>query len=208
MVPLKGKVTTGDALYCEREYCRKVIKAGGAYLVIVKANQPTLYEDIGLAFDRRVVGEEYRFTKDVGHHGDRREVRRLWSTSALTEYLDWPGAQQVMKIEREVEQKGKKTRDVRYAITSLGAHVGPEALLQYVRGHWRIENRLHWVRDVTMGEDASQVRKGSAPQVMAVLRNVVLGILRLMGVPNIAAAIREISWTSGQALRVLGLLLS
>lgn len=208
MVPLGGKVTTGDALYCQRDYCRKVMEAGGAYLVIVKANQPTLYEDIGLAFDTPVFGEEYRFTEDVGHHGDRQEVRRLWSTGALRGYLDWPGAQQVMKIEREVEQKGKMTCDVRYAITSLGDHVGPEALLGYVRGHWRIENRLHWVRDVTMGEDASQVRKGSAPQVMAVLRNVVLGILRLMGVPNIAAAIREISWTSGQALRGLGLVLS
>ena len=206
MVPVEGNITTGDALYCQREYCKKVIEAGGDYLVIVKGNQPTLYEDIELAFARPVVGEEYKFTEDVGRHGDRREVRRLWATDALNEYLDWPGVRQVCKIEREVARKGKITRDLRYAITSLRDQVGAEALLKYVRGHWRIENRLHYVRDVTMGEDNSQVRKGSAPQVMAVLRNVVLGILRLMGVPNIAAAIRQISWTSGQALKVLGIL--
>ncbi len=205
MVPLKGKVTTGDALYCQREYCRKVMEAEGDYLIIVKANQPALYEDIELVFALPVLGEEYKFTETWGCHGDRKEVRRLWATNALNEYLDWPGVQQVCKIEREVEQKGKVSRDLRYAITSLGEHVGPEALLEFVRGHWRIENRLHYVRDVTMGEDASQVRKGSAPQVMAILRNVVLGILRLMGTTNIAETMREIGWKPGEALRIVGL---
>lgn len=203
--PVAGNITTGDALYCEREYCKKVIKARGDYLVIVKHNQPDLREDIELAFTSPEVGEEYRSAEKVVRHGDRTEVRRLSATSALNEYLDWPGVRQVCRIERKVEQKGKSTRDLRYAITSLGEQVGPAALLQYVRGHWRIENRLHYVRDVTMGEDASQVRTGSAPEVMAALRNVVLGILRLMGVTNIAAAIRQISWTPGQALTILGL---
>lgn len=205
MVPLRGKVTTGDALYCQREYCREVIEAEGDYLLIVKANQRTLYEDIEFVFAEPVMGEEYRFAEERGRHGDRDEVRRLWSTNALSEYLDWPGVQQVCKIEREVEQKGKATRDLRYAITSLREQVGPEALLEYVRGHWRIENRLHYVRDVTMGEDASQVRKGSAPQVMAALRNVALGILRLMGATNIAETLRQIGWKPGEALRILGL---
>ena len=205
MVPLKGKVITGDALYCQREYSRKVMEAEGDYLVIVKGNQPTLYEDIELAFAEPVLGEEYRFTEERGRHGDRQEVRRLWSTTALSEYLDWPGARQVCKIEREVERKGKVSHDLRYAITSLGEHVGPDRLLKHVRGHWGIENKLHYVRDVTLGEDASQVRRGSAPQVMAVFRNILLGILRLMGATNIAGTVREIGWKPGEALRILRL---
>ena len=74
-----------------------------------------------------------------------------------------------------------------------------------MRGHWEIENRLHYVRDVTLGEDASQVRKGAAPEVIAVLRNATLCLLRLNGVQNVAAALRQTGWLPGQALRLLGL---
>ena len=204
MVELEGKVFTGDALYCHREFCQEVIDAGGDYLVIVKANQRSLYEEIETAFDYPVLGEQYQYAESEGRHGDRQELRRLWSTDALRDYLDWPGTEQVCKIERDVERKGKHTTDVRYAITSVQA--GPDRLMDYVRGHWKIENRLHYVRDVTLGEDGSQVRKGSGPEVMAVLRNIVLGLLRRRGVNNIAASIREIGWKPQEALRLLGLI--
>ena len=98
------------------------------------------------------------------------------------------------KVERQVEHKGRTLVDVRYAVTSLGAKADAGRLLGLVRGHWAIENQLHWVRDVTLGEDASQVRKQSAPEVMAGLRNVVLGLLRRAGVKNIAAALRHNGW--------------
>ena len=127
------------------------------------------------------------------------------ATEALNEYLDWPGVRQVCQVRRRVEQKGSVSMETRYAITSLGRETGPGKLLEYVRGHWGIENRLHYVRDVTLGEDASQVRTGAAPQVMAALRNVVLGLLRSGGETNIAAAIRRIGWAPGQALAILGL---
>jgi len=81
--------------------------------------------------------------------------------------------------------------------------VGAVRLLRVVRGHWGIEKRLHWVRDVTLGEDASQVRTGAAPQVLAALRNVVLGLLRRAGVTNIAAALRQNGWQPGAALKLL-----
>lgn len=97
-------------------------------------------------------------------------------------------------MERVAERKGKTGGEVRYAITSLGEKVGPGQLLRHVRGHWGIENRLHYVRDVTLGEDASQVRKGSVPEVMAALRNVVIGILREAGWQNIAAGLRDTGW--------------
>ena len=205
-LPLNGRLVTGDALYCQRKFCREVCGAEGDYLVIVKGNQPGLFSDIELLFEEPPEGDVFTFAEQRDRHGGRLDVRRLWGSVALRSHLDWPGAQQVCKIERVSERKGKLTRDVRYAITSLGEEVGAWQLLRHVRGHWGIENRLHYVRDVTFGEDASQVRTGSAPEVMAALRNVVIGVLRQAGATNIAAALREIAWQRGTtALRLLGL---
>ncbi len=206
LVPLEGKVLTGDALYCQRWICEQVVAQGGDYLVIVKGNQPDLYEDIQMCFERPVAGETYSSSEQVHRHGDRVEVRRLWSTGALGGYLSWPGHRQVCKVERIAERKGKLTRQVRYAITSLGPQTGADDLLGFVRGHWAIENQLHYVKDVTLREDGSQVRCGAAPQVMAALRNATLNILRLNGETNIAAAIRKIAWQHHGALTFLGLL--
>ena len=202
---MASNLITGDALYCQRDYCQQVLEAGGDYLVIVKKNQRELYDAIALAFAEPVWGAKYRQTRRRSRHGDRWERRRLRATDALNEYLDWPGVQQVCEVRRRVEQKGERVTETRYVITSLGTGVGAGRLLKYVRGHWGIENRLHYVRDVTLGEDASRVRRGSAPQVMAILRNVVLGLLRSGGESNIAAAIRRIGWAPGQALAILGL---
>jgi predicted transposase YbfD/YdcC len=103
------------------------------------------------------------------------------------------GLQQVCKVEREIDKKGRKESQVRYAITSLGSETRANQLLTLVREHWAIENKLFRVRDVTLGEDASQIRKGAAPQVMAVLKWVI-GLFRRSGAINIAAAIRENGW--------------
>src|SRR6516165_9530811 len=128
-------------------------------------------------------------TLDKGH--GRRERRTLKATTALNEYLDWPGVAQVGQVESEVTRDGKTTREVRTFITSAPR---PEAdaatLLKWARGHWSIENRSHYVRDVTMDEDASRIRKGSGPQVMAAVRNAAIAVLRLTGATNIAAALR------------------
>jgi predicted transposase YbfD/YdcC len=160
----------------------------------VKGNQERLYFDITLLFARPAKEFHFEKAEQWSRHGDRLEVRRLWSSSALNAYLDWPGVKQVLKVEREIKQKRNKELQVRYAITSLGPPYGAKRLLSLVRGHWAIENRLFWVRDVTLGEDASQIRKGSAPQVMAALRNTVIALLRQSGAINIAAAIRENGW--------------
>jgi predicted transposase YbfD/YdcC len=137
---------------------------------------------------------KFDYTEQWSRHGNRLEVRRLWASPALNDYLKWPGLKQVLKIEREVEQKGQKESQVRYAITSLGPTTGVRKLLSLVRGHWAIENQLFRVRYVTFGEDASQIRKGSAPQVMAALRNTVIALFRQSGAVNIAAAIRQNGW--------------
>lgn len=202
---LEGKLVTADALHCQRAFCQQIRAAGGHYLIIVKENQPTLYRDIGLLFNEPPEDEVFATAEVRDRHGDRREVRRIWTSTALRGYLDWPGVEQVCKIERLSVRKDKETRQVRYAITDLGSDVGPEYLQRHVRGHWGIENRLHYVRDVTFGEDASQVRKDSAPEVMAALRNVVLAILRRAGWANVAAALRHNGWKQHTALQLLGI---
>jgi predicted transposase YbfD/YdcC len=196
-------VVTADALHCQRETCRQIVDAGGDYFVLVDANQPTLLGDITTLFDDPPPGEPFASAEQRGRHGDRREVRRLWASTALTGYLDWPGAAQVGKLERIVEQQGTVTRQIRYFITSLSAAVGAPRLLALKRGHWQIENRLHHVRDVSLGEDASRVRTGAAPHVLAALRNVVLNLLRHANVTAIKATIREFGWQRA-GLRFLG----
>ena len=141
-----------------------------------------------------------------GRRGDRWERRQLWASAALNEYLDWPGLGQVCSVERTRRRRGRETVERAYAITSLTPERADAArLLEIRRGHWGIENRLHWVRDVVFGEDQSQVRTGSAPQLLAALRKLVIGMLRLGGVRNIAAALRHYSWKPWETLSLLGL---
>jgi predicted transposase YbfD/YdcC len=202
-LPLAGRVVTADALHCQRDTCRQILDAGGDYLVAVEANQPTLLADIVTLFDDPPPGERFAVAEQRGRHGDRREVRRLWASSALSGYLDWPGAQQVGKVERRVRQQREVTNQTRYFITSLTPAAGAARLLDLKRGHWQIENCLHYVRDVSFGEDASHVRTGAAPQVLAALRNVVLNLLRSAKVTAIKATIRQFGWQRS-ALTFLG----
>ena len=193
-IPLERKVITGDALFTQRKLCQKIVKGKGNYLFIAKGNQAQLHWAIQYLFDKPDKAFHFDQAEQWSRHGDRLEVRRLWASTALNEYLKWPGLKQVLKIERETDKRGQKEKQVRYAITSLGPEAGSRKLLGLVRGHWAIENQLFRVRDVTLGEDASQIRKGSAPQVMASLRNTVIALFRHSGTVNIAAAIRQNGW--------------
>lgn len=110
----------------------------------------------------------------------------------LQGYLDWPHATQVGRLERTVTTGGKTTVEVQCIVTSVPrSRADAATLLAWTRGHWAIEDRLHYVRDVTMGEDANRTRTGSGPQALAVLRNLAVSWLRLQGVTNIAAALRR-----------------
>ena len=129
-------------------------------------------------------------TLDKGH--GRRERRTLRTTTALNEFLDWPGVAQVGEVTCQVDENGKRTEATRYFITSVSRTVaGASELLPWTRGHWSIENKSHYVRDVTLGEDASRIRKHSGPGVMAAIRNAAIGFLRSTGVTNIAEALRR-----------------
>ncbi len=136
------------------------------------------------------------------------ELRQLWASADLTTYLDFPYSQQVFRIERTTTKlDGTPMRhEVVFGITSLSATKAPPSrLLTLNRGHWGIENRLHWVRDVTFDEDRSQVRKGAGAQAMAALRNLAIGLLRRAGATNIAAALRHCVHHAETALRLIGL---
>ena len=135
---------------------------------------------------------QVRVAESLDKHGNRVEFRRIETLNQLPPYVDWPGVQQICRLERQRTLKGIPTREVVCAITSLGRREAPaERLLRVARQHWHIENKLHYVRDVTMGEDACRVRSGHAPQVLAGLRNQALGLLRRAGITNIAAALRR-----------------
>ena len=143
-------------------------------------------------------------TVDKGH--GRLEKRTLRTTTILTKHQDWAGLKQGFKIVRERTVKGKKTVEVVHGITSLSPErADARRLLELIRGHWAIENELHYRRDVTLGEDASQIKKGVAPQVMAALRNSVLHILADVVAPNAAAAMRTMGNCLSQACKLLGL---
>jgi hypothetical protein len=143
-------------------------------------------------------------TVEKGH--GRRERRRLKATTALNDYLDWPGVAQVGQIDSEVVRDGKTSQEVRYFVTSVSRpRAGAAQLLDWSRGHWSIENRSHYVRDVSLGEDASRIRKGSGPQVMAALRNAAIGFLRTTGATNIAESLRRNAARVGELFTKLGI---
>jgi predicted transposase YbfD/YdcC len=133
-------------------------------------------------------------------------VRSIRTTTVLTKAQDWAGLKQGFEITRERTEKGKTTVEVVYGITSLAPEqADARRLLGLVRGHWGIENGLHYRRDVTLGEDASRIRKGAAPQVMAALRNALIHLLQPLKAPSLAAAIRKCSNCFSQALGLLGI---
>ena len=130
----------------------------------------------------------------------------MWASTALNEYLDWPGLAQICCVERVRRHKGKEPVERAYAITSLSPERADAArLLELWRGHWGIENQVHWVRDEVFGEDRSRVRTGSAPQLLAAMRNLVMGMLRLTGARNLSAALRRYGWKTWETLTLIGL---
>lgn len=138
-------------------------------------------------------------------HGDRLEFRKIETLAKVPPYIHWPGIQQICRIERHRTLKGQPSVEIVCAITSLSRRQASAArLLHLSRQHWQIENKLHYVRDVTMGEDACRVRSGTAPQLLASVRNLAIGLLARAGVRNKAAALRH---HAAKPLRALALLL-
>jgi predicted transposase YbfD/YdcC len=212
MVDLRGIVVTGDAMQAQKGLSVQIVSDGGDYLWLVKANQAGLLGEIeqlfepiewGPGFSEPILEIQSHTTYDHAHA--RTEKRTIWVSSELANYTYWPHLSQVFKLEREWldwgDGEARIKREVRYGITSLPQDVaGPARLMQIAREEWGIENSLHWVRDVTFNEDHSQVRRGGAPEILAILNNIVISILHLRGKPNVAKARREWGFAFSRAL--------
>jgi predicted transposase YbfD/YdcC len=179
--------------------------------MFVKENQGGLLALLELHLASPLAQRVKRQTAEVREVGHGRIERRcLTSSEVLAGHGLWPGLFQIFRLERERRGKksGQRQVEVVYGITSLSAkQAGPRVLLALARGHWGIENRSHYVRDVTFAEDGCQGRCGSVPQVLAALRNTAIGLLRQAGWNNIAAATRYYAAQPWEALALLGLTL-
>jgi predicted transposase YbfD/YdcC len=173
-------VLTADALWCQRTICEQVVAAGGDYLLTVKANQGHLFDTLQRWFapqpPRRYgyapVRGDRRETATVDQRCGRLEVRYLVASADLAAVLDWPHVAQVFMVIRSWRWQGQVGQEIHWGVTSLPAAVADAArLLELRRGHWRIENSLHYIKDVTLGEDASLIHRGQGPANMSLLRD-------------------------------------
>lgn len=183
VLELQGCIVTIDAMGTQRAIAREIIDRGADYVLALKSNQPTLYEDVRTFFEeasaRSWQGIEHDYYEHTdGGHG-RIEVRRLWCTGDVAwvaEQTKWASLRTIAMVERRRIVGETETLERHYYITSLAPEARP--LAGAVRGHWGIENRLHWVLDVSFGEDSSRVRKAYAPENLGLLRRIALNLLR------------------------------
>jgi predicted transposase YbfD/YdcC len=181
---LAGAVITIDALHTQSDTAPVITGRGADYVMTVKGNMPTLCKRLKKLPWAAVAA----FSAVSTDHG--RRARRTIKVALVPAWIEFDGAAQVAQLRRTVTRNGKKTVEVVYLITS-DRNADPATLAAWVRGHWEIENRLHWVRDMTYQEDKSLVRTGNAPRVMASLRSLAISLLRIDGHANIAAANRH-----------------
>jgi predicted transposase YbfD/YdcC len=208
---IAGHVFTMDALLTQREIATTILAGKGDYVFVVKNNQPHLRADLELLFTSPPPLTRYESwptaqTTALGH--GRIETRRLQTTTALNDYLDWPGVQQVFKLVRQRTDKkaGTSTTETIYGLTSLAAtRTSAAQLLSLTRHHWTIENQVHWVRDVVFDEDAAQTRRAHLPHIMATLRNLVISLLHANDIHRIARARRHFAARPDEALALLAI---
>jgi predicted transposase YbfD/YdcC len=193
---LAGAVITIDAMHTQHDTAQVILGQEADYVMTVKANMPTLYRQLRKLPWSRIPAVSSASTD----HG--RRARRTIKLAMAPDWIGFDGAAQVAQLRRTVTRKGKKTVEVVYLITS-DRDADAVTLAAWIRGHWHIENKLHWVRDVTYQEDKSLVRTGNAPRVMATLRRLAISILRLDGHANIAAANRHHTRDPQRTLKLL-----
>src|SRR5262245_4189095 len=183
LLDLKGATVTLDAMGCQKEIAAAIRAAGADYVLAVKGNQNTLYEGLSDFFvdclDNDFAGVPHRYHKSVGRGHGRYETRHYYVADvpeALRTRAQWRDLRSVGMVYAEREVGGRIEGEARLFISSLRAQV--RAFARAVRGHWGIENQLHWALDVTFGEDASRVRKDQGPENLAWLRRVAVSLLR------------------------------
>ena len=202
---LDGAVVTTDAMHTQRGTAQWIISRGAHYLLTVKDNQPGLKREL----ERLPWKDVPSISVPDGSHG--RRVRRTIKAVEAPAWIDFPGAAQVVRIRRTrtVNKRGggrRRTTEVVHLICSLPpTDAQPEQVASWARGHWAIENRLHWVRDVVFDEDRHQLRTANGPQVMAALRNLAISLIRLLHGPaaSIAATTRAMARRPRRAIDLI-----
>ena len=178
LLDIKGGIVTIDAMGCQKEIAEKILAKEANYILALKGNQGTLHEDITLFFEDKNLQKNtvYHEDTDAGH--GRIETRKCSVTENinwLTENHHWHGLKSIIRIESSVEQKGKITEETRYYISSLPADAAK--INAAIRSHWAIENSLHWVLDMSFGDDQSRIRKGNAPENITIIKHLALNLL-------------------------------
>ncbi len=186
LLEITGCIVTVDAIGCQKAIAETILERGADYVLALKGNQGNLYEAVGDLFE---YAEEVGF-RNVKHdvcqmvnkeHG-RIEVRRCWTITEpdfldyVREFAPWPDLRTIVKVQAERTIGMETTRKTRYYLTSLDADA--RQVLEAARGHWMIENQVHWILDVVFREDDCRIRKGNAPQNMAILRHIALSLLQ------------------------------
>ena len=191
LLDLTGATVTIDAMGCQTQIAEKIVGNGGNYVLAVKENQATLYDAMKRNLDEMILekfaGVRHGFvqTVDGGDHG-RIETRRVWVTDQLDQWLDpsqrsrWAGLMSVAVVEalRQVPPNPRQSVERRYFISSLGGTDAASAMADAIRGHWSVENKLHWVLDVSFAEDQSRQRKDHSAENFSRLRRIALNLLR------------------------------
>jgi predicted transposase YbfD/YdcC len=197
-----GVVVTVDAMHTQTDTAQLITAGGGDYVFTVKftvkANQPNLYPAC-----KRLPWPEVpsHATVQTGHG---RRVHRAIKVLTAPAWITFTGAAQIAQVRRTTTRAGKKTVEIVYVITSADHHAAPPAVLAtWIQRHWGIENRTHWVRDVTYDEDRSRIHTGNRPHVMATLRNTAISLHRLTGATNIAASLRHHAAAADRPINLL-----
>jgi predicted transposase YbfD/YdcC len=204
-LPLLGRVCTADAMHTHITFIEAAVALGAAVVLTAKANQPALYDTLTLYFADSLALVQTASTTD--HQKGRTEVRSIRVSTEMNAHLsNWPHLAQVAQLTRTVtiRKTDKTTCEVVYLLTTLSPEqASPERLLELVRGHWSIENSLHYVRDVTFAEDRSRLRSGYAPQLLAAFRNLALTLIHRSGSFQIAVSRRHFAFHPDEALAFL-----
>ena len=193
-IAIEGKEVSADALLTQRELADYLVtKRKAHYHFTVKGNQPGVLEDLKLYFQDR--GEAHFVEHTPPDHG-RVETRKIWTTTELNDYLNFPHVGQAFVVERHVTKKktGESTLDIAYGITSrTPQQAGPHQVLKVNRGHWTIENSCHYIIDWNYDEDRSRIRTGHGPENITRLRRFAIGVLKSKGRGGVAQKMRRLT---------------
>jgi predicted transposase YbfD/YdcC len=194
-------------MHTQKKWCAGVNALGGYYHTNVKENQPTVYKDLEDFFNATGIDQgEWEYYKKVQKGHGRLEVREIWTSTQMNEWFgkDWAGIAQVFKIRRWVKEGNEEREQIAYGFTNLSrSQANAEQNLTLNQKHWCIENRLHYRRDVTLGEDACQVRVNGAPAVLAAINGGILALMDFLGVKNVASQMRHYDAHYGEVLPLI-----